>query len=256
MNQRNLTFWIFLSIIVTYCNGNFTGDVGFSSELLPVKNSMIISEYSNFESGKVNINNIFDEILPKIRDFLVKRGMEPVNLPNYIGNVINFSGIFNGKINLRNGFLHYITNVKRSKNIMVQYNYKRLLVDVSLRWQLLNFNYDYDLIYLFMKKRGEVYGLIDDTDFDVSFEIDLNKYEMIFHGIRIHRINSFSMTVHSNKLDPVMNILTSVITRFFQNRIIKLLEEESIKTLRVFIDEMNKRIKKTNYEVKNLIGSF
>lgn len=39
-------------------------------------------------SSKVNINKIFDEILPKIRDFLIKNGLEPINLPNYTENIV------------------------------------------------------------------------------------------------------------------------------------------------------------------------
>ncbi|KAF7383816.1 hypothetical protein HZH68_014573 [Vespula germanica] len=173
----------FLILIVTCCNGNFTEYVGVTSELVSVENPMFVGQDTSYVSSKVNINKIFDEILPKIREFLIKSGLEPINLPNYTEKIL-----INGKIDLRNGFLHYMTDVKRSKNVMLQYRYKHIFLDIPLRWQLLGFNYNYDFTYLFIKKRGEAYGRVEDADFIVTLEIDLNKFQVILQEIKIHRI--------------------------------------------------------------------
>nr|XP_050864916.1 uncharacterized protein LOC127070670 [Vespula vulgaris] len=230
----------FLILIVTCCNGNFTEYVGVTSELVSVENPMFVGQDTSYVSSKVNINKIFDEILPKIRDFLIKNGLEPINLPNYTENIL-----INGKIDLRNGFLHYMTDVKRSKNVMLQYRYKHIFLEIPLRWQLLDFNYNYDFTYLFIKKRGEAYGRVEDADFIVTLEIDLNKFQVILQEIKIHRIESFRLKIHTNKLDPLMNILSQAMTRIFQNCIIKLLEEKSIEIIQPFINEMNRS--KKNY---------
>ncbi|KAF7382892.1 hypothetical protein HZH66_013294 [Vespula vulgaris] len=177
----------FLILIVTCCNGNFTEYVGVTSELVSVENLMFVGQDTSYVSSKVNINKIFDEILPKIRDFLIKNGLEPINLPNYTENIL-----INGKIDLRNGFLHYMTDVKRSKNVMLQYRYKHIFLEIPLRWQLLDFNYNYDFTYLFIKKRGEAYGRVEDADFIVTLEIDLNKFQVILQEIKIHRIEVHS----------------------------------------------------------------
>ncbi|KAL2737716.1 uncharacterized protein V1478_001802 [Vespula squamosa] len=231
----------FLIFIVTYSNGNFTKYVGVKTELLRVENPMFISQDTSYESArKVNINKIFDEILPKIREYLIRKGMEPINLPNYTEKIINFPG--SGKIDLRKGYLHYMTDVKRSKNVTLQYKYKRLLLDIPLRWQLLDFNYEYEFTYFFIKKRGDAYGRVEDADFTITSEIDLSKLQIILNKIRIDRIDSFRLKIQSNKLDPLMNILSQAMTRFFQNRIVRLLEEKSMDIVRPFINEMNERI--------------
>ncbi|KAI4498902.1 hypothetical protein M0802_006077 [Mischocyttarus mexicanus] len=186
MILQKCSFYFCIISLVTLCYGN-VDDFWITSEL-DQDNLQNFRQDLKYDNPSVNVNKIFDQILPKIREILVSKGWEPVNLPNFDETNLPILGPVKGKINLRNGYLHYLTDVKRSKNVTMQYNNKNLYFDLPLRWQLLSLNYDYHLTYLFFKKQGEVYGRIDEADFDVKLNLNLKNYELSMQGTKIHRI--------------------------------------------------------------------
>ncbi|KAK2579056.1 hypothetical protein KPH14_002846 [Odynerus spinipes] len=239
MDLQNLSLYL-LVLVALFANGD----------------SKIVSLDPDNQQITANFDKIFDQLLPTIQKIIKENGMDPMELRSFSEKILPLPGRLKGNINFRNGFLHYMSEVTRAKHVTAQYSDKRLLLDMTLGWQRLDFSYEYDFTYLLIKRRGDVYGRFEDPAFNVLIELDLNNYEVILHRVQFIRVGNVSVKFYGHKLDSILNSIIKPITPIFENRILKMVEDKSLMLFEPVIDSVNKWIKNSNHKIHKLIASF
>ncbi|XP_015179235.1 PREDICTED: uncharacterized protein LOC107067858 [Polistes dominula] len=117
-------------------------------------------------------------------------------------------------------------------------------------------NYDFYLTHMFIKRRGEFYGRIDDAEFNIKLQMNLENYHITLQELKILSISSFNLKIQGNKSDPILNILARALSRFFENSIIKLIENSGLELFSPLIKSLNQKLGKSKSKVNNFIDAL
>ncbi|XP_011060361.1 PREDICTED: uncharacterized protein LOC105149558 [Acromyrmex echinatior] len=197
------------------------------------------SENQNVEI-RANLNKVVDALLPSIRQFILKNGMDPMQLPNISTHIFpHLTGKLKGNLDLKNGWIQNLSLVKRTQHVTAIYKDLRLTIDMNLGFDVMNFNYNYNLKHLLYKRKGDVYGRLYDLDVNVVATIDLNTYYLLLDSIKFSNVWKFDLQFRGNLLDPLVNALTKIITKVFQNPLLKVIENRTKSNFGIQLDKWN-----------------
>ncbi|KYM89795.1 hypothetical protein ALC53_02107 [Atta colombica] len=189
---------------------------------------------------RANLNNVVDALLPSIRQFILNHGMDPMQLPNVSTHIFpHLTGKLKGNFELKNGWIQNLSLVKRTQHVTATYKDLRLTIDMNLGFDVMSFNYNYNLKHLLYKRKGNIYGRLHDLDVHIVATIDLNTYYLLLDSIKFSNVWKFDVQFGGNLLDPLVNALTKIITKVFQNPLLKVIENRTKSNFGIQLDKWN-----------------
>ncbi|KAK1126588.1 hypothetical protein K0M31_004218 [Melipona bicolor] len=225
--QTRFIFLLLLPILFT---------TGFASPLDVAEDS------SNVRSEKVSakINKLFDMMLPSIHNFIQTHGLDPLKLQDLSEKLV--VDLTTRVLNLTNGWLQGLSDVRRANDIILSYQDKVITVDATLAFDVVDANYKYLLKDLLISKKGQVRGRIRNMQLRIIIELDMKNYKLAVPMAKIINVDKFNVIFEGNKDDPLMNAVAKAITDIFRTTIINIVNQEFSKEMKILVDEINKKI--------------
>ncbi|XP_003250799.1 uncharacterized protein LOC100578731 [Apis mellifera] len=207
---------------------------------------------NNESSGKISaiLNKLFDTALPSIQMFILKHKLDPMKLDDLSQNLKGVI-IHHRTLNLTNGSLQGLSNVRRANDIILSFENKILTLDATLGFDDLKANYNYHLYDLLINKKGKVYGYIKDIEMRIIIDLDMNNYKVAVPMAKIIKLDKFDIAFKGNIDDPIINAAIKAITKIFRTSIINMVNTEFSKALQEFVGEINKKIPQPNQVLDN-----
>ncbi|CAD1477188.1 unnamed protein product, partial [Heterotrigona itama] len=193
------------------------------------------------EKLSAKINKLFDMMLPSVHDFIVKHGLDPLKLED-LSERLEGIIIHNRVLNLTNGWLQGLSNVRRADDIILSYQDKVVTVDATLAFDVVDASYKYLLKDLLISRKGEVHGRISNMQLRITIELDMNSYKLAMPTANIVKADKFNVIFEGNKDDPLLNAVAKAITDIFRTNIISIVNKEFPKEVKKLINEINKKI--------------
>ncbi|OAD52224.1 hypothetical protein WN48_02509 [Eufriesea mexicana] len=177
------------------------------------------------EVTSVKINELFDSMLPSIRSFILEHGLDPLKLKDISENL---QGVIIHKrtLNLSNGWLQGLSNVRRTSDVIFSYKDKVLTLDAILAFDLADISYQYFYKDLLISRKGDIHGRVRNMRIRLIVALDMNKYKIAVPMSKIINMDKFSITLEGNKIDPIVNAAIKVVANAFRTKIINMVNEE------------------------------
>ncbi|XP_044020665.1 uncharacterized protein LOC122860764 isoform X1 [Aphidius gifuensis] len=185
-----------------------------------------------------NLNEVFDRMLPKIREDIIKNGLDPLSLPDEYLRTTKIPGL-RGKIHLQKGWAQEASTIKRTGDVIVQYGGKKLNFDFALGFDTLDITYAYTLKYLLYKRKGDFHGQFHNVKLKVYGFIDFTTYQVTLKYFDLVHVGKFSLKLEGHLADHLLNVLTKLFTTFSRDSVLKNIEERFEETLQAKIKEFN-----------------
>ncbi|XP_018313796.1 uncharacterized protein [Mycetomoellerius zeteki] len=196
---------------------------------------------------RANLDKVVDTLLPVVRQLILNNEMDPMQLPNVSTHIFpHLTGKLKGNLDLKNGWIQNLSLVKRTQHVTAKYKDLLLTMDMNLGFEVISFNYDYNLKHLLYKRKGNVYGRLHNLDVNVVVVIDLNKYYLLLDSIKFSNVWKFDLQFGGNLLDPVVNALTKIITVVFRNPILHVIENRVKSNFGIQLDIWNTNTSQSN----------
>ncbi|XP_018352221.1 PREDICTED: uncharacterized protein LOC108754446 [Trachymyrmex septentrionalis] len=196
---------------------------------------------------RANLDKVVDALLPSVRQFILNNGMDPMQLPNVSTHIFpHLTGKLKGNLDLKNGWIQNLSLVKRSQHVTATYKDLRLTIDMNLGFEVMSFNYNYNLKHLLYKRKGDVYGRLHDLDVHVVATIDLNNYYLLLDSIKFSNVWNFDLQFGGNLLDPLVNAMTKIVTKVFRNPLLNVIENRTKSNFGIKLNEWNTNTPQSN----------
>ncbi|XP_016920513.2 uncharacterized protein LOC108002995 isoform X2 [Apis cerana] len=204
----------------------------------------------NSEKMTAIINKLFDMALPSIQTFVLKHRLDPMKLQDLSQNLKGVI-IHHRTLNLTEGSLQGLSNIRRANDIILSFENKILTLDATLGFNDLKANYNYHLYDLLINKKGNVDGYIKDVEMRIIIDLNMNNYKVGVPMAKIVKLNEFDIVFKGNINDPIVNAAIKAITKIFRTSIINIVNTEFLKILQEFVGEINKKIPQPNQILDN-----
>ncbi|XP_029167903.1 uncharacterized protein LOC114938219 [Nylanderia fulva] len=192
----------------------------------------------------VILDEKIDELLPVIRELILKNGLDPANVPDITQDIDpNIPGKINIMIEHTKGILQNLSTIKRTERVHGIYKDKVLTLDMNLRFDVLNCSYATALSLIGDTMTGGVYGRFYDLDINIVARIDMVNYYVYLDSLKFSDVRKFES--HLSDL-PNLNILTEEFKYFFEYNILTVIEKRSLEMFREKIDEWNNKFPRPN----------
>ncbi|XP_014473580.1 PREDICTED: uncharacterized protein LOC106743868 [Dinoponera quadriceps] len=191
----------------------------------------------------VVLDKTFDRLLPYLTSFIIKNGLDPMELVDVSEDLLpDLPGIFKGHIDLKKGWLQNLAQIKRADHVIGKFTEETntLVLNMDLGFNVLDFNYEYDISYMLLRRLGDMYGRFFDLKTKVLLTFDLKRKYISLDSIKFTAVGNYDIRFEGHILDPILNIATKVVTTIFKKSVLAHIEERSLKIFRAKIDEWNK----------------
>ncbi|XP_076753430.1 uncharacterized protein LOC143424923 [Xylocopa sonorina] len=194
-------------------------------------------------NGKVlaNANRMFDAILPSVQNFILRHGLDPMqlddiseSLPSIIAN--------KRSITLTNGWLQGLSNLRRASDVTLSYKDKVVTLDVTIGFDILNLNYKYLLKDSLITRKGDVDARINDMQLRAIVAIDFNSYQINLNAINVVKLDKLNVMFEGHALDPIINAALKSLTNIFRKKITSKVQSEISNVMQKYVDEINGKI--------------
>ncbi|KAH0945971.1 hypothetical protein HN011_002792 [Eciton burchellii] len=191
--------------------------------------------------SQIKLDKIVDHFLPKIRNYILKNGMDPMDLVDFSENIFpHMPGKLKGNIDFKKGWLQNLSNLKRSGTVIAEYKNKTITLNMNFGFDFLNFRYEYYLKHLLYKRQGNVEGQFYYLDVNTVITIDMTNHYLDLKSIKFSRVRKYDIKFEGHILDRILNALTKLYTLIFRKHILLNIENRSMKIFSAKINEWNK----------------
>ncbi|XP_033193529.1 uncharacterized protein LOC117158576 [Bombus vancouverensis nearcticus] len=201
------------------------------------------------ENVSANVNKLFDAMLPTIRKFILKQGLDPMKLED-VSEKLSGLIIHDRTLSLTNGWLQGLSNVRRANDIILSYQDESLTLDATLAFDVLDANYEYLIKDLLITKKGEVHGRLRDMEMRLIIAFDMNNYKIVIPMAKIVKIDKINVIFLD---DPIVNAAAKAITTIFRKSITNMVNKEFWKVMQEYVDKINEKIPQPDPLLENHI---
>ncbi|CAK9802606.1 hypothetical protein ANTQUA_LOCUS3397 [Anthophora quadrimaculata] len=228
--KTQLLFPIFLSVLIAAALAGplEDADYGYAADC---------------DRTSANINKLFDILLPTIKDVILKHKLDPMKLDNLSEN-LGGPIIRKRTLDLTNGWLQGLSDVKRARDVILSFENKVLSVDATLGFDALGIGYEYLFKDFLITRRGDVNARLRNMEIHIVIGLDMNTYKLILSSLQIVKIDEFTVTLQGHKLDPILNAAFKAFTTLFRKKVTAMVEKEVLKVVQLHVDEINENIPK------------
>ncbi|XP_053979763.1 uncharacterized protein LOC128876942 isoform X2 [Hylaeus volcanicus] len=201
--------------------------------------SELNNEYS--ERVSVNINELFDKLLPMIRRIIQNESLDPLEMDD-VNEKLNGPLVHNGVLSMTKGSLKGLGSITRVSDVILTYENKILTLDMSLRLPTLNLNYDYFFKYGIVSRKGSFVGRFSNVDLRVVLGLDMVKYKLIFDSFKVIKISNINVELQGHVFDKVLNSVIKALIPRFSKDVINAVELRGSATIRNLVAEINSKL--------------
>ncbi|XP_033331509.2 uncharacterized protein LOC117223363 [Megalopta genalis] len=218
------------------------------SVAVPVPDGDQDNEIAIFNDLSSNINKIFDEMLPSVREMIIKEGMDPLKMKDMNENLPGI--IHDGVLQLTNGWMSGLGQVKRSGDVILSYDDKKITIDALLGLDVMDLTYDYLFQYSLISREGGFHGRFSNINMRLLFTVDLHTYKAELDTLHVASVGKMDVKLEGHELDHVLNIAIKVFVGIFRKEVIKTIEVQSLDVMKAFIEKINARIPKPDLDAR------
>ncbi|XP_055683050.1 uncharacterized protein LOC129789941 [Lutzomyia longipalpis] len=192
---------------------------------------------------RANMNQYTDYVLTYMAPIFRSSGLVPMGLPpTSIGWEAQPIWItYGGIIDLFNGLLLDIEDVRRADDCFLSYNRQLLRMEIASRLTRMPYHYDYETRVMGLGIfRGWVEGHMEDMVIRMDLLLDMFDFFLFLQGFRVTSIGDIHVRVRGNILtDWLANLTIEIIIFFFENTIVNFVSNTLHVFLQEAIDEVN-----------------
>uniref|UniRef100_A0A1B0GH86 Uncharacterized protein n=1 Tax=Lutzomyia longipalpis TaxID=7200 RepID=A0A1B0GH86_LUTLO len=148
---------------------------------------------------------------------------------------------YGGIIDLFNGLLLDIEDVRRADDCFLSYNRQLLRMEIASRLTRMPYHYDYETRVMGLGIfRGWVEGHMEDMVIRLDLLLDMFDFFLFLQGFRVTSIGDIHVRVRGNILtDWLANLTIDIVIFFFENTIVNFVSNTLHVFLQEAIDEVN-----------------
>ncbi|XP_011691148.1 PREDICTED: uncharacterized protein LOC105452045 isoform X2 [Wasmannia auropunctata] len=198
-----------------------------------------------------DINEQVDRLIPKISEFILDHGLDPLNLPDTETKLWNGFAhtdiskqiepmLYKADLVLNSGTLRHLSDLKRYGDATVSYEEKVLNLDVGFEFKLLQGTYNFIVKLVLVNLKGRIIASTENVhaEIGVTFNttsniLSLNKFKLQVPSIKIVVENKNGM------VDWINTFIVNIVTPFFKSTITNVIEKEAANAIRTYLDEIN-----------------
>ncbi|EFN83029.1 hypothetical protein EAI_16713 [Harpegnathos saltator] len=189
------------------------------------------------------LDKAFDRLLPQLQAFILEHGMDPMELADVSDRLLpNLPGILGGHIDLKSGWLQNLSKLKRADHVVARYSEQKLTLDMDLGFDVLDFNYQYDIQYMLFSRQGDIYGRFYRLKLKVVLTIDFAERYISLNSIKFVVVGKYDIKFEGHILDSILNLATKAVTTIFKKDVLAHIERRAMQIFGAKIDEWNKLI--------------
>lgn len=188
------------------------------------------------------INELFDTLLPNIRNILLKLELDPLEMKDMVEPL---EGLIdhNGVLEMTDGWLQGMSDVVRAGDIVLAYSNKILNIDLHLGFDILDINYQYFLKYGLIRRTGDFHGRFSRVKLRVALTLDMTTKEVTLDFLDIVDMGKLDIKLEGHVLDPLLNIAIKAFTTIFRQCVMEFLEERFTTIFKELLEDLNEIIR-------------
>ncbi|XP_029039707.2 uncharacterized protein LOC114874523 [Osmia bicornis bicornis] len=186
-----------------------------------------------------NISSIVDLMLPKLREYILNKGMDPLKLNNIYQQLPGVV-IRNRVINLTNGRLQGLSSINRvGDTILISNNSGVYTVIATLGFDVIDGTYDYLFKDFLINRRGLITGRFVDINVKVVADVNFRNREVVLRTVNIVKVGELSITFKGhNIIDSVVNLILKHVTNRFRDTILSAVEKQLVGIAQQYVDKL------------------
>ncbi|XP_024869442.1 uncharacterized protein LOC112453113 [Temnothorax curvispinosus] len=207
-------------------------------------------------NSDTNINNVVDEFIPQISQFIVNNNLDPLNLPQTktklwmdlsdttISNQVE-PMIYKADLILHSGILKRLSDLKRYGNATLSYKAEDVKLNLGFEFKVLQGSYSFTVNLVFFNLKGRILASSANVRAKTAVRfnsmnqtLSLDKFELQVPGkIKVIIENKNGL------VDWVNTFIVNIITPFFKNTIVNFVQEQATNAIQTYFNEINKSLK-------------
>ncbi|XP_076282633.1 uncharacterized protein LOC143210058 isoform X2 [Lasioglossum baleicum] len=195
----------------------------------------------NNDGRDVNINAVFDDVMPVIKDLIIKKGLDPLKMRDVqkeLHGILDKSGV----LNLSHGWAQGLSQLKRSGDVVVSYKDKIVTLDAMVGLDLIDVGYDYKFKYSIISRSGALNARLSDTKVRVVLKVDLKHYRLSLVSFQTTSVRKIDANLQGGAVDKILSAATNTFIGSFRRQIIETVENRGSEISREYLERINEKI--------------
>ncbi|XP_076282642.1 uncharacterized protein LOC143210058 isoform X4 [Lasioglossum baleicum] len=188
-----------------------------------------------------NINDIFDDVMPVIKDLIIKNGLDPLKMGDVQKELHGILGM-SGVLNLSHGWAQGLSQLKRSGDVVVSYKNKTISLDALLGLDLIDVGYDYKFKYSIISRSGALNARLSDTKLRVVLKADLKHYRLSLVSFQTTSVREINVQLQGGAVDKILSAAINTFIGSFRRQIIETVENRGSEIIREYLERINEKI--------------
>ncbi|XP_029035540.1 uncharacterized protein LOC114872476 isoform X2 [Osmia bicornis bicornis] len=184
-----------------------------------------------------DISSLVDIMLPTVREYIEKNGMDPMELDSIHKNLPGLL-IRNRSISLTNGQLKGLSGIKRIGETILISNTNAHTVIATMGFDVLDGTYDFLLQGFLIKKQGQINGRFGNIEAKVVADINMDDHRVILRAVNIVKIDEMSLTFKDDISESMVNLIVKHITNHFSHIVLSALEKQLVNISQRYLNKL------------------
>ncbi|XP_043259255.1 uncharacterized protein LOC122401273 [Colletes gigas] len=229
--------------------------------LLLVASSLVAVGYAHpdlqvYDGGNgrvsVKINEMFDEMVPTLQEIILKDSLDPLPMADYSKQLSGILGL-KGSLSMTNGQLVGLSTITRGDDIILSYDKKTLTIDISLKFDILDLQYDYYLKYAIISRKGSFDGRFTTMKMRTIVSVDFDSYKIALDSVKITAIQKLDVNLEGHAFDKVVNAVMKVLVDVFKKDVVNTIETRCAATFEKALGKINGLLPKPDGQLARYI---
>ena len=185
-----------------------------------------------------NINSLVDLMLPRLREYILDKGMDPLKLNNIFQQLPGVV-IRNRAVSLTNGQLQGLSSINRvGDTILISDDSDVYTVITTLGFDVIDGTYDYLFKDSLINRRGLITGRFVNINVKVVADVNLKGREVVLRTVNIVKVGQMSITFKGHIIDKVVNLILKHITNRFRDTILSTVEKQLVGIAQQYVNKL------------------
>ncbi|XP_078039623.1 uncharacterized protein LOC144471452 [Augochlora pura] len=227
----------------------FVAAFGFldASVAVPISDRDQDNEIALFDDLSSNINTIFDEMLPSVREMIIKDGLDPLKMKDIrheLKGIISHDGV----LQLTKGWMQGMSQVGRSGDVILTYGDRKITIDAQLELNVMDLAYDYYFKYSLISRKGTFRASMNNVNMRLLLSVDLNSYKIELGSLQVVSVGKMAVKLEGHVLDKVLNAAIKAFLGVFRKEVVGTIEQQGYEVMKKLVERINAKIPKPDLD--------
>ncbi|XP_076662359.1 uncharacterized protein LOC143365763 [Halictus rubicundus] len=187
------------------------------------------------------INEIFDDVMPVVKDLIIKNGLDPLKMDDIEKQLNGILGT-KGVLNLSKGWMQGLSGLKRSGDVILSYENKIVTLEAQLGLDLIDVAYDYHFKYWFASRSGALNARLSGTQLRLVLKVDLEHYRIGLESFQVTSVRKMEVKLQGGVVDKVLSAAINAFIGSFRKQVIETVEKRGSIVMRQYMEKINEKI--------------